>query len=505
LLADPEAFATAPLRIPLYLDPSPRMWDAWYLARLWLAGGLAFSLAGWMGLSFVPSLLAGSAYMLSGYMVLNLNLFHLDLDILLPGLFLALGTLVRAPTPGRFAALAAVAWMMCMGGSPQALVVDVLAATAWTAGEVAVRPRGCRLRAAALSALALATGALGALVQWLPMAEFVSRAVTLHEAGSGRSGVATLVPAAMANLAGPWLRAGAGEFYYAGLAAMALASAGVVMAWISRKGPGAVRHGMLAGIALFELAKVFGFPGMRFVGSLPVLETVWWVKYCAPLFLSLALLAALAAERLSRGRAWLALALLVVCAGELALGRPGPFPAPFDPLAPAPYVGWLKERQAREPWARACGVGTTMMPMTATGLGVRDVGMEGSLIDREQYRVLYEGFSAPKPARMTMFVALDRLDARKLGVLKGLGVRHLVARKGWTPPAECAGSLLKAYDAEVTIYRVEGSREFAGFPERGRREFLLGAVLSVLLGGGTLAWGTVAARGRARRRPGRRG
>jgi len=505
LLADPEAFATAPLRLPLYVSPSPAVWNAWYLGRLWLAGGLSFQLALWLGLSFFPALLGGAAYMLSGYLVLNLNLFHLDVDALLPGLLLALGALVRSPSRGRFAAAAVVAWAMCMGGNQQALVVDFLVAAAWVGVSLGSAPRGTRGRRCQLAAMALGAGAAGTLLHWLPLWELLGRSVSLHEAGSGRSGVAALGVAAMANLAGPWFGRASGDFYYAGLATLCMALVGAALAWLPGRGPARPYGRLLAAVAAFELAKVFGVPGLAALGSLPVLDMVWWVKYCAPLFLSLALLAALAADRLAGRRSAVAAGILILAAGELALGRPGPFPGRFDPLAPAPYTKWLKDRQAEEPWSRACGVGTAMMPMTASGFGIRDVGMEGSLIDREQYRFLFEGFSAPKPPRMRMFVVLERLDQRKLEVLRGLGVRHLVAARGWSPPAACSGSLRKAYDAEVTIYRVEGSRPFAGFPERGRREFHLGLVLSVLLGGGTLAAGLAASRarlsGRGRMKP----
>ncbi|MEK7766961.1 MAG: hypothetical protein AAB368_12060, partial [bacterium] len=221
-------------------------------------------------------------------------------------------------------------------------------------------------------------------------------------------------------------------------------------------------------------------------------------KYAAPLFLALALLA-------GRGLALLppkaALAGAVLLAAELALDRPGPLPAPYDPLRPAPYVEWLRARQAEEPEARLCGIGASLCPMTAAAFGLRDVRALPAAMDRVQFRVLSEGFAAPKPPRLGMFLTLDTLDARRFEVIRNLGVRWFVAPPAWRPPPALAGALTPAYRGEMLVFRVRDARPFAGFPERGRRAFALG-----LWGGGPLGLGLLAAGLAAlSRKPGRAG
>jgi hypothetical protein len=248
-----------------------------------------------------------------------------------------------------------------------------------------------------------------------------------------------------------------------------------------------------------ETAKIFGFPGSNLLGSIPVFELVWWVKYCAPLFLALALLAGLGLESLVP-RKWPLFAVvgLLVVWGELTALRPGPHPAPHNPLTPAPYITWLEARQAEEPDAFLCGVGKALMPMTATAFHLKDIRMEDTLIDRDQYRILFEGISSPKPRRLSMFITLDELDSRRLETLRSLGVKWLVAGPGWEPAKSVASALSPAYTGEMTVWRVSNSRPFHGFPQRGKRPFLAGLWITLLITPALLAWGLIITGGKRR-------
>ncbi len=480
LWANGEAFACAPLRLPLYLDPSARMWNAWWLLRLWLAGCLTAALARHLGISMAGSLGAGTAYMLGGYLVLSLNLMHLDVDILLPGLLLAVDRLLGQPrSQWGFVAVAGVTWAMALGGGPQALAVDALLAAVW----VLVRSPG-RV-ATAQTVLAGATGMAGSLPFWFPFLEVLGRAHHLHGAGAARSGASVVPMAGLRALVGPWLdrpdAQGLPSYYYAGEMVLLLAVAG---AWsASRRGRAgtAVPARLLVGVACFELWKIFGGPGSAALGALPGLSLIWWGKYAGPLALSLALLAGFGLDRLARGR-WLpGWGLALALAAELVALRPGPLPAPHDPLRPAPYVGWLQSRVHAEPGWRICGLGTVLMPDIAAAFDLPDIRLEDSLIDREQYRVLFDGISAPKEPRLSMFITLDALDPRRLDALRGLGVRWLLAWKEWRPVPAVAPALVRVYDAEIGIWQIRGARPFPGWPPRGRRLFWVGCWAAVVL------------------------
>lgn len=119
--------------------------------------------------------------------------------------------------------------------------------------------------------------------------------------------------------------------------------------------------------------------------------------------------------------------------------------------------------------------------MTATAFHLKDVRMEDTLIDKEQYQTLYEGFSAPKSARYSMFMTLDELDSRKLLTLKKLGVRWLVAEPKWRPASGLSGSLSLGYEKEMNVWLVADSGVFPGFPLRGKTAFLLGLWITLLI------------------------
>lgn len=486
LLANAEAFSTAPLRLPLYVSPTPSVWNGYWLGRLLLAGGLAFMLALHLGLSFLPALAAGTAWMLGGYLVLSLNLFQLDVDALLPGLVLAVDRLLLAPSRGRFVAAAVAFWAMCMGGNLQALVAGTLLCLTLAAVRWASLPRRSRVRAAGRAVLAFGTGLAGAMVQWVPLFELVSRAHHLHGPGSGRSGAASIPLSSASALAGPWA-SGDIPFYYAGIAVLLLALAGMWFA-IRRltRIPARPLFLVLAAVVVLNTAKIFGAPGFDILGSLPVIENVWWVKYAAPLALSLALLGGLGLEGLSRlvrprKRILVAAAGAALVWAELAALRPGPLAAPHDPLVPAPYVDWLQKRQAADPDAYLCGVGMALMPMAATAFHLKDIRLEDTLIDRDQYRVLFDGISAPKSPRYSMFITLDELTPLRLAAIRKLGVKWLVAMPSWRPAPDVASALSLAYSAEMNVWDVSESTPFHGFPQRGKRAFMAGLWITLLI------------------------
>jgi hypothetical protein len=504
ILAKLDSASCSPMRLPLYLYPVPAVWNAFYLGRLLLAGGLTFHLGRALGLAAVPALGAGIAYMLGGYLVLSLNLHHLDVDVVLPGLLLAVDRLIAVPSILALAGCALFFWQMCLGNNPQPLVVGFLFMAALAALRMARLPAKTARRRGILVALGLAAGGAGALFQWLPFMEFLSRAWHAHVPGGARSAAGSLPLSSALDLPGFWAAKWCDPpaFYYAGLLVCLLACAGAARLIGMRGAPsraGRDAVALLAVVVALELAKIFGAPGLGALAFLPVIGNVWLVKYAAPLFLSLALLAgfgiAAAASRLAPRspslQAVIQTALVLLVWGELALLRPGPHPGTHDPLRPAPYINWLIAKQARDPDARVCGIGNVLMPNMATAFHLRDVRIEASLIDREQRRLLFDGLSAPKPAKLATFVTVDRIDSARVRLLRRLGVRYLIAEKGWSPPADLAGCFTTDYDEEVRIFRLSGAGKFPGFAPRGARWFSIGLWASLVLGPGFLAAGMV--------------
>ncbi len=84
LLASHTPELTNPLRLPVAIWPSPEMWDAYLLARFWIAGAFTYGLARRMGMGRTGGLGAGAAYILSGYFMLYVNTPHVDYAMMVP-------------------------------------------------------------------------------------------------------------------------------------------------------------------------------------------------------------------------------------------------------------------------------------------------------------------------------------------------------------------------------------------------------------------------------------
>jgi hypothetical protein len=115
--------------------------------------------------------------------------------------------------------------------------------------------------------------------------------------------------------------------------------------------------------------------------------------------------------------------------------------------------------------------------------------MEDTLIDKDQYKSLYDGFSGPKEPRYSMFMTLDGLDHGKLSNLRNFGVRWLVAEPKWKPSASVAGALSLVYEKEMNVWLVDNSGVFHGFPPRGKTSFLLGMWITLWITPALLWWG----------------
>jgi hypothetical protein len=113
-----------PLLVLLSLDPTPWAYNLFLIGRLLLAGLLTFLFAR-LFLTFLPSLFAAIAFMLSGYFILYLSMPHLSVEVLLPGLFLAFEFLLRKNSWAAVASAAGMIFVAALGGMPESLFLLV--------------------------------------------------------------------------------------------------------------------------------------------------------------------------------------------------------------------------------------------------------------------------------------------------------------------------------------------------------------------------------------------
>ena len=93
------------------------------LGRLLLGGTLMFLFAR-LFLPALPSLFSAVTFMLSGYFIIYLNIAHLSVEVLTPGIFLAFELLLRKKSWAAVAGVAGMIFLGMAGGMPEIIVPD---------------------------------------------------------------------------------------------------------------------------------------------------------------------------------------------------------------------------------------------------------------------------------------------------------------------------------------------------------------------------------------------
>ena len=109
-----------PLTILLSLHLTTWTYNLMIIGRLFVGGIFMFFFTRQF-LSALPSLFSAIAFMLSGYFIIFLNISHLSVETLTPGVFLAFEHLLRKNSWGAAAGAAAVILLGMTGGMPESL------------------------------------------------------------------------------------------------------------------------------------------------------------------------------------------------------------------------------------------------------------------------------------------------------------------------------------------------------------------------------------------------
>jgi hypothetical protein len=329
LLGDQLSAPFYPLNALLYLLPAGFRWDAFLIARLFTAGLFTLLFLRLHRLPLHAAFLGAAAHVLTGHLVLYVNINHLNVDVLHPAMFYAVERLVRG---GGVGWLVAVTATVLYGGSPEpALFVLVLGGVyllvrasekgsgPFSAAEKGPDPFSLLVRYAlgSLAGFALAAPFL------LPFAEFLRHGASLHHMWP--IGLNAWDPKTAITLLAPRFFSFGGS----GLTALQLAACtvapyvGIVLVFLAGlgvRGAGRLRW-LFLGILAFYVLKAYGAPWVNDVGLLPLLRLCFFHKYLFPAFaFALSCLAAWGAAALAEGRvgwraalvAWLVPAGVVV-------------------------------------------------------------------------------------------------------------------------------------------------------------------------------------------------
>lgn len=328
-----------PLTILASLKVTPWTYSLFVIARLLVAGVLMFLFAR-LFLDRLSSIVAGTAFMLNGYFAVFLNMPHLSVEVMTPGLLLTFELILRT---NRWTAVAGAAGMilLCLlGGMPESAFVSIALASLYFVGRLLFTAE-FRKMLFPLFVKFVAAGVLGfALAGFLllPFVELLRISHDLHQpsnVGGIQTGlIADVDPRRIAQyflplLFGPISHSIFGGFLgwtglwaYWGIVPCLLGF--VALIWCVFPGSEPRPRGLRFLIAFFAFAlllmllKRFGHPAIQWVGRLPIAEMVLYPKYLEPLMgLCVAVLAAVGFSIVHTGRTGTRVlgsaALIVLC------------------------------------------------------------------------------------------------------------------------------------------------------------------------------------------------
>lgn len=304
LLADAISQPFFPLTTLLSLHVTPWTNSLFVVSRLFVGGLLMFLFARQF-LSALPSLFAAVTFMLTGYFIIYLNIAHLSVEVLIPGIFLTFELVARRNSWSAVALAALMILLANTGGMPESLFLIMAFAMLYFFCRVLFTPE-LRARAAALSIKFAAATVLGfALAGFLllPFFEFLRAAHDVHQPtnvgglqgglgadGGYRATVQYLLPLvfgpvlgsifsaspAWSGLRGYW---GIIPFFFSLVALLALFSRERAPRWSAAR----FLTIFFAATLVLMVLKRFGNVLVNWVGGLPLAEMVVFPKYQEPL------------------------------------------------------------------------------------------------------------------------------------------------------------------------------------------------------------------------------
>ena len=293
-----------PLTVLLSLHPTAWTYNFFIIGRLFVAGLLMFLFAR-LFLGFIPSLFAAVTFMLTGYFVTFLNMPHLSVEVLLPGVFLAFELLLRQNSWRAVIGTAGIIFLCFIGGMPESLFLIVSFGCLYFLFRLAVTPEFREQPLPRLGKLAAAVALGFALSAFLllPFLEFIRISHDTHQAtnlGGDRAGLIThsdqrvaityllpLIFGPVANSIFGGLSGWTGMVGYWGITPCLFAVAAVVCCFVRKNTayPNPLRFltAFFAVSLTLMVLKRFGNPIINWIGSLPLADMIVFVKYQEPL------------------------------------------------------------------------------------------------------------------------------------------------------------------------------------------------------------------------------
>jgi hypothetical protein len=313
-----------PLSILLSLHLTAWTYNVFIVARIFLAALLTYFFTRQF-LSALPSLFSALAFALTGYFIIYLNMPHVSVEILIPGILLSFERLLRSDSWLAVAGAAAMIFLAMVGGMPESAFLVISFAIVYFLCRLFFASEYRRNAAQRLGkfAIAVALGFALSAFLLLPFLEFLSLGHDVHQPSNisgARSGLAfdhdgrSVVMYLLPLIFGPVLNLTLSNFSgwsglrgYWGIIAFFFAVAALISLFANRRARDIAPERFLVLffclMLLLMTLKRFGNPVIHWIGYLPLSDMIVYPKYQEPLIaFCVAMLAGLGFSALVGGR-----------------------------------------------------------------------------------------------------------------------------------------------------------------------------------------------------------
>jgi hypothetical protein len=504
-MADPQSAHLYPLMIPLFMHPSPAMWDFFFVLRILIAGVFMYWFCRLWNLSDASSLAGAFLSVYCGHSLLYVHHNLLNAEALAPLLLLFVERMLRNTSIGNAIALGAALGIAHLGGTPpEASFAVIFFATAYFGFRLLTTWSSPGIAASRVAHFALAgiVGGMLSLPVTAPFLEYLAHSYHTHH----DTGLLQLQPVEFMLLFVPYFL-GEHNFVlpYVGVIAP------VLLLFAFSPGNGTKPIWFFGGFIVFYLAKSFGVYGTNWVGELPLFRQTYFPKYFHYAFvLSLAFCAAAGMDAIVKGKgAWwrrvfpfvpipaylmvfywehvnsieqlaktrMALAQFGVAVLSIALvalvsatcwklkkkwlrlewilcaflflelfryALPLDYPRRADPFAPAPYLEFLKKDPSL---FRIFSVQGVLPPNYSAVVGLSDIGFNSGIFIEQYIELMRNTVNPASGYGRSVNMGAPDIQSKFLDLFN---VKYVIA-KTYLPLNASRFPLV--YDDEVKIYR----------------------------------------------------
>lgn len=274
--------SSSPFELIPILFPGESAWNFLYLFRLWFMMLFSYLFLKELAVSTMPSFLGGGMIGLFGYSMYHMNMWHFNVDAVLPLLMFVTVRYLKNNSIYRWGWLCLSASMMMLGGNPQNLITGAALAHLYYIAVIASENNGWKekIRKYIKYCSAYIMAVCWSMFFWMPFLELFANGYNYHADGS--HGLFSVPVINLLGLCFPGIYVNNAMFYVY-LCYIGISVVPIMFLYTNHKDK---RTWVFLGFSLLFSLKMLGFPLVQWIGKLPVLNMIHYWKYSFSFYFS---------------------------------------------------------------------------------------------------------------------------------------------------------------------------------------------------------------------------